>query len=278
MRGNRQAFWKQRHQGCHTNELQQILAFCSKVMAASKPATSDCCSSMLLYLLVYFFVFILQYPRNAADPCGYMRTDRLLHHNCQLCHLWSQWAQQRVQKAPAHRRHQRAILLDRELHLWHGSILESSVMHPPPRKIYLISRLFLKQWMNILFFCLVVAASFPHSSCIWSQSPWLSAWSQPSSFQHSRSGRIWVPSPCFWCSSGESFDVTALVNIFEPYNVLRLLQADWQCRFSELTAKVIGLFMRLCLCFIVQSQLSSEVLDRWRRAKQNKDVANRLLS
>lgn len=73
----------------------------------------------------------LQYPGNAADPRGYMRADRLLHHNCQLCHLWSQWAQQRVQKAPAHRRHQRALLLDRELHLWHGSILESSVVYPP---------------------------------------------------------------------------------------------------------------------------------------------------
>lgn len=54
--------------------------------------------------------------------------------------------------------------------------------------------------------CLHVAASRPfffHRSSIWSLWPWLLQWSQPSRFQHSRSGKIWVPSPCCWCSLGE---------------------------------------------------------------------------
>lgn len=69
---------------------------------------------------------------------------------------------------------------------------------------------------------------------------------------HSASGTLWVSH--LWC------DVTTLVNLFLPYNVLRV-RSDWQCWFSELTAKVIWLLMLLCLSFNAQFVLSSELLD-----------------
>lgn len=74
--------------------------------------------------------------------------------------------------------------------------------------------------------CLHIAASYSvsfHRSCIWSPWPWLSVCSQPSRFQHSHIGKIWVPSPCFWCSLGESFGLTKSVDVVQSDNVSKML-------------------------------------------------------
>lgn len=131
-------------------------------------------------------------------------------------------------------------------------------------KIYILLKLSLKMWTALIFsihaFMLLHLFSTVHVSdsgtpdCRCDRSLSASSIHRSAEFgcSHSASGALWVSH--LWC------DVTTLVNIFEPYSVLRV-QADWQCRFSELTAKVIWLLMLLCLSFNAQFMLSSELLD-----------------
>lgn len=63
------------------------------------------------------------------------------------------------------------------------------------------------------------AASYPicfHRSCIWFLWPWRLVWSQPSRFRHSPIDKIWAPSPCSWCSLGESFWWKTAVDVVLP--------------------------------------------------------------
>lgn len=78
---------------------------------------------LMVFNHITWMIFSSQCPGIAPPPCGYVRAHRLLNYNSQFCHLWGHWAPKRVQEASAHRWHQRVLLLDCKLHLWHGNVI-----------------------------------------------------------------------------------------------------------------------------------------------------------